>query len=314
MLSIIDCLRGLGVTMEPDAKPTIVLIHGAFADASGWSEVIQRLSALGYSAYAPANPLRGVISDGDYVRTFLSTIQGPVVLAGHSYGGSVITNASVGAPNVRALVYIAAYAPDEGETLAAAGALDGASNDLPGHLLVRPYPGMPDGDGDAYINPEFFHEQFCADLPDALAAVMAVSQRPVDAVVPGHAVRSGGLEDAAELVHGRQQRQRDPAGGGAGNGSPGRRAHGRGQQLPRCLHQPPAGDHRSHTGRRTGQLTPPPSRNSPVRVHLRSRVPPSPADTRTTRGRADDAHRPEAKLLAPASTHTTATASTKTRR
>ncbi len=165
--------------MEPDAKPAIVLIHGAFADASGWSEVIQRLSALGYRAYAPANPLRGVISDGDYVRTFLSTIQGPVVLAGHSYGGSVITNASVGAPDVRALVYIAAYAPEEGETLAAAGALDGASNDLAGHLLVRPYPGMPDGDGDAYINPEFFHEQFCADLPDALAAVMAVSQRPV---------------------------------------------------------------------------------------------------------------------------------------
>jgi hypothetical protein len=117
------------------------------------SEVIQRLSALGYSAYAPANPLRGVISDGDY--------------------------ASVGAPNVRALVYIAAFAPDEGETLLAAGALDGASNDLPRHLIVRPYPGMPDGDGDAYINPEFFHEQFCADLPDALAAVMAVSQRPV---------------------------------------------------------------------------------------------------------------------------------------
>jgi len=178
MLSMTDCLL-TGAMMEPDAKPTIVLIHGAFADASGWSQVIQRLSALGYSAYAPANPLRGVISDGDYVRTFLSTIAGPVVLVGHSYGGSVITNASVGAPNVRALVYIAAYAPDEGETLAAAGALDGASNDLPGHLLVRPYPGMPDGDGDAYINPEFFHEQFCADLPDTLAAVMAVSQRPV---------------------------------------------------------------------------------------------------------------------------------------
>src|SRR5271154_7487417 len=103
MLSMTDCLL-TGAMMEPDAKPTIVLIHGAFADASGWSQVIQRLSALGYSAYAPANPLRGVISDGDYVRTFLSTIAGPVVLVGHSYGGSVITNASVGAPNVPALV------------------------------------------------------------------------------------------------------------------------------------------------------------------------------------------------------------------
>lgn len=235
--------------MEPDAKPAMVLIHGAFADASGWSEVIQRLSALGYSACAPANPLRGVISDGDYVRTFLSTIQGPVVLVGHSYGGSVITNASVGAPNVRALVYIAAYAPDEGETLAAPGALDGASNDLPGHLLVRPYPGMPEGDGDAYINLEFFHEQFCADLPEALAAVMAVSQRPVTLSCLGKPSGPAGWKTLPSwYIHGRQQRQRDPAGGGAGNGGPSRRAHGRDQQLPRRLHQPPTGDHRSHTG------------------------------------------------------------------
>ena len=91
----------------------------------------------------------------------------------------MITNASVGAANVRALVYIAAYAPDEGETLAAAGALDGASNDLADHLVIRPYPGAPDGDGDAYIDPAVFHHQFCADLPEDLAAVMAVSQRPV---------------------------------------------------------------------------------------------------------------------------------------
>jgi pimeloyl-ACP methyl ester carboxylesterase len=170
---------GLEVTMNAEAKPTIVLVHGAFADASGWRGVIERLSALGYSAQAPANPLRGVITDGDYVRTFLNTIEGPVILVGHSYGGSVITNASVGAANVSALVYIAAYAPDEGESLGAAGALDGGSNDLAEHLLVRPYPGMPDGDGDAYINPQFFHAQFCADLPEATAAVMAVSQRPV---------------------------------------------------------------------------------------------------------------------------------------
>lgn len=165
--------------MESDTKPTIVLIHGAFADASGWSDVIQRLAGLSYAAYAPANPLRGVITDGDYIRTFLTTIEGPVVLVGHSYGGSVITNASVGAPNVRALVFIAAYAPDEGETLGASGALDGASNDLANHFVVRPYPGAPDGDGDGYIDPEFFHQLFCADLPEDLAAVMAVSQRAV---------------------------------------------------------------------------------------------------------------------------------------
>lgn len=232
----------LGGQHGADTKPTIVLIHGAFADASGWSDVIQRLSSLGYSAFAPANPLRGVITDGDYVRTFLGTIEGPVVLVGHSYGGSVITNASVGAPNVRALVYIAAYAPDEGESLGAAGALDGGSNDLAGHLLVRPNPGMPDGDGDAYINPEFFHEQFCADLPDELAAVMACQSATRDLVMSRHAVGAGGLDVAAQLVHGRRQRQRDPASRGARDGDPSGVAHGRDRQLPRRLHQPPEGD------------------------------------------------------------------------
>jgi pimeloyl-ACP methyl ester carboxylesterase len=165
--------------MQPDIKPTIVLVHGAFADASGWRGVIERLTGQGFAVLAPPNPLRGVITDGDSVRTFLSTIEGPVVLVGHSYGGSVITNASVGAPNVKALVFISAYAPDEGESLGAAGALDGASNDLVEHLLVRPYAGMAEGDGDAYINPDVFHHQFCADLPADLAAVMAVSQRPI---------------------------------------------------------------------------------------------------------------------------------------
>lgn len=165
--------------MPPDALPTIVLVHGAFADASGWRGVIDRLTARGFAVLAPPNPLRGVITDGDSVRTFVSTIEGPVVLVGHSYGGSVITNASAGAANVKALVFIAAYAPDEGESLGAAGALDGASNDLVQHLLVRPYAGMAEGDGDAYINPDAFHHQFCADLPADVAAVMAVSQRPI---------------------------------------------------------------------------------------------------------------------------------------
>ncbi len=164
---------------SPETLPTVVLVHGAFADASGWGAVIERLTALGYPVYAPANPLRGVITDGESVRTFVSTLDGPVILVGHSYGGSVITNAGAGASNVRALVYIAAYAPDEGETLIAAGALDGASNDLAQHLVVRPYPGAPEGDGDATIDPAVFHHQFCADLPADVAAVMAVSQRAV---------------------------------------------------------------------------------------------------------------------------------------
>jgi pimeloyl-ACP methyl ester carboxylesterase len=165
--------------MASTDKPTIILVHGAFADASGWGDVITDLSNLGYPCYSPANPLRGVVADGDYLRSFVATIDGPVVLVGHSYGGCVITNAGVGAPNVQALVYIAAYAPDEGETLSDAGTLGGGSTDLTKHLILRPYPGAPEGDADGYIDPEFFHELFCADVDDGLAAIMAVSQRAV---------------------------------------------------------------------------------------------------------------------------------------
>jgi pimeloyl-ACP methyl ester carboxylesterase len=102
--------------MAAGSKPTIVLVHGAFADASGWSQVFHELTSRGYPVYAPANPLPGVAADGQYIRTFISTLEGPVVLAGHSYGGCVITNASAGVSSVKALVYIGAYAPDEGET------------------------------------------------------------------------------------------------------------------------------------------------------------------------------------------------------
>jgi pimeloyl-ACP methyl ester carboxylesterase len=165
--------------MTSDSLPTIVLIHGAFADASGWLDVASGLRERGYPVFAPANPLRGVAADGDYIRTFISTIEGPVVLVGHSYGGCVITNASAGAPTVKALVYIAAYAPDEGETLTEAGTLGGGSTDLTKHLVLRPYPGALDGDADGYIDPEFFHELFCADVDAKMAAFMAISQRGV---------------------------------------------------------------------------------------------------------------------------------------
>jgi pimeloyl-ACP methyl ester carboxylesterase len=165
--------------MAQPSKPTIVLVHGAFADASGWSDVFRSLTDRGYDVYAPANPLRGVASDGDYLRSFVSTIEGPVVLAGHSYGGCVITNASAGVPAVKALVYIAAYAPDEGETLTDAGTLGGGSTDLTKHLVLRPYPGAPEGDADGYIDPEYFHELFCADVDPGLARFMAAGQRGV---------------------------------------------------------------------------------------------------------------------------------------
>jgi len=100
------------------AKPTVVFVHGAFADSSGWNSVAGRLIEDGYPVLAFSNPLRGPIADAANLRDFLSTIPGPVVLVGHSYGGAVITNAATGNPNVKALVYVAAYALGEGECCA----------------------------------------------------------------------------------------------------------------------------------------------------------------------------------------------------
>jgi pimeloyl-ACP methyl ester carboxylesterase len=169
--------------------PTIILIHGAFADASGWRDVADGLRERDYTVYAPANPLRGLHSDAEYIRSFATTIDGPVVLVGHSYGGCVITNASAELSNAQALVYIAAYAPDEGETLADAGALGGGSTQLTEHLVTRPYPGAPEGDADGYIDPVYFRELFCADVDPGLAAFMAESQRGV--VLSGLVTPSG---------------------------------------------------------------------------------------------------------------------------
>lgn len=161
-------------------SPTVVLIHGAFADASGWGGVITRLTAAGHTVHAPANPLRSVSGDAAYVRSFVSTIEGPVVLVGHSYGGAVITNAAVGADNVTALVYIAAFALDEGEAVGAATALgsDGPPPDLTQIIVVRPFPDAGEGNADAYLDPAVFPQAFCQDLPPEQAAIMAVSQRP----------------------------------------------------------------------------------------------------------------------------------------
>jgi pimeloyl-ACP methyl ester carboxylesterase len=167
-------------------KPTVVFVHGAFADASGFNASMQDLQRRGFTVYAPANPLRGLAADSDYLKSFLSTITGPVVLVGHSYGGAVITNAATGNPNVKALVYIAAFALDEGETGGAAVALGGGTSLLLPNILTRPYPGAPvinfpnpgDLDQDGYINPATFREVFAADLPAATTALMAASQRP----------------------------------------------------------------------------------------------------------------------------------------
>ena len=155
-------------------KPTVVLVHGAFADSSSWNAVTSRLERQGYPVIGVANPLRGLADDSAYLSSILDTIPGPVVLVGHSYGGAVITDAATGHPNVKALVYIAAFAPDQGETgLAILGQYPGSQ--LSPALTVRPYPGGQD----AYVNPADFRHVFAADVPADKARLMAVGQRPV---------------------------------------------------------------------------------------------------------------------------------------
>ncbi len=160
------------------SKPTIVLVHGAFADSSGWATVVSRLTNDGYPVVAFSNPLRGPVADAEYLRAFLTTIDGPVVLVGHSYGGAVITNAATGDPDVEALVYVAAYAPAEGESVADANHLGGGHTEVTDHLVLRPFPGAVGGDQDAYIDPAHFHRLFAQDLPLRTTNVMAATQRP----------------------------------------------------------------------------------------------------------------------------------------
>jgi pimeloyl-ACP methyl ester carboxylesterase len=149
-------------------RPTIVLVHGAFADASGWNGVIERLQQQGYTVIAPANPLRGVVFDSAYTASLLGQIDGPVLLAGHSYGGAVITNAATSAPNVAGLAFVAAFAPDEGERLGEATS-DSKDSILNTALVQYHYPAGPDGDTSVEfaINPALLREAFAADLPRA---------------------------------------------------------------------------------------------------------------------------------------------------
>jgi pimeloyl-ACP methyl ester carboxylesterase len=167
---------------HPGVKPTIVLVHGAFADASSWNGVIERLQQRGYTVIAPANPLRGVTADSAYTASLLNQINGPVLLAGHSYGGAVITNAATRAPNVVGLVYVAAFAPDEGETL---GDVESGSKDsvLNSALIQYNYPTGQNGETSVEfaINPALIQEAFAADLPAETTALMAATQRPIAA-------------------------------------------------------------------------------------------------------------------------------------
>lgn len=156
-------------------KPTIVFSHGAFADSSGWNDIISTLSALGYPVVATSNPLRGVKYDADYTAATIKTIKGPIVLVGHSYGGMVINAAASGNKQVKALVFVSAFAPEPGESAAdLSGKFPGGTL---GPTLAPPVP-LPDGSNDLYIQPDKFRAQFCADVPEPQAVRMGASQRP----------------------------------------------------------------------------------------------------------------------------------------
>ncbi len=162
--------------MAQSVKPTVVLVHGAFADGSSWNGVANILLKDGYPVVAVANPLRSVKGDAQYVSDILATIKTPVVLVGHSYGGPVISVAANGHPNVKSLVFVSAFAPEAGETPAAlTGKFPGSTL---GAALDAPVP-LADGGKDLYVRKDKFHEQFAADVPAAQAALMAAEQRPV---------------------------------------------------------------------------------------------------------------------------------------
>jgi pimeloyl-ACP methyl ester carboxylesterase len=158
---------------------TVVLVHGAFADASSWSGVIERLQTKGITVTAPANPLRGIAADSAYLAAVLGQIEGPIVAVGHSYGGAVITNAATDVENVVGLVYVAAFAPDEGEAL---GVVEAGSKDsvLNSALVPRTYP-TADGRSatEFYIDPAKARDAFAGDLTDQQAGLIAATQRPV---------------------------------------------------------------------------------------------------------------------------------------
>jgi pimeloyl-ACP methyl ester carboxylesterase len=170
------------VTPAKHSKPTIVLVHGAWADGSSWDGVVENLQAKGYTVDVPPNPLRGLAPDSAYLRDYLKTIKGPIVLAGHSYGGAVITNAATGNANVKALVYVDAFIPDKGESLLSL--LTPKNPEEPGlnpeELFNSvPFPGAPKGVSDLYLKTEAFIGALANGLPKAEAAALAATQRPV---------------------------------------------------------------------------------------------------------------------------------------
>src|SRR6201994_884838 len=164
-------------------KPTIVLVHGAWAYGSSWNAVSKELQGQGFTVLTPTNLLRGVASDAAYVASFLQQrTTGPVVLVGHSYGGVVTTNAGAAGGDVKALVYVDAFIPDEGETVFQVLGGSGSAFDIPDPTAVLDivgYPGAAEGDAEAFLKPATVHEAFAQDLPEADRWLIVASQRPI---------------------------------------------------------------------------------------------------------------------------------------
>jgi len=181
--------------MPESIQPTVVLVHGAFADASGFGGVIRELNAAGYRVLAPPNPLRSVAGDAATISAVLGAIGGPVVLVGHSYGGAVITQAAARADNVTGLVYLAAFGLDVGESCASVQAPFPAPM-LATTAVPTPYdaPGAAGGP-DLYIGQDGFHDTFCADSPADLAQLMYATQRPLAAAALGENATAAGWKN-----------------------------------------------------------------------------------------------------------------------
>jgi pimeloyl-ACP methyl ester carboxylesterase len=180
-VTAVDLRYCLKLDLVTGPKPTIVLVHGAWADSGSWNAVIQRLQRHGYTVYAPPDPLQGLSYDSATIADFLHTITGPIVLVGHSYGGEVITNAAVGDSQVKALVYDDAYLPAKGEDLVDLTKTGScfAVSDLSTVFNFAPFPGAPSGVYDAYVKPSVFPGCFANGLPAREGAVLGATQRPM---------------------------------------------------------------------------------------------------------------------------------------
>jgi pimeloyl-ACP methyl ester carboxylesterase len=177
-------IASAGTTSRPapasGPKPSIVLVHGAWADSSSWDAVASQLQRDGYTVYVPPNPLLGLTYDPAFIRNFLHTISGPIILVGHSYGGAVITNAATGDNQVKALVYVDAFAPAQGQTVGQLVSTHPGSCVLPpANVIAQPYPGAPKGAVDVYIKQSVFPSCIANGLPASEAQVLAATQRPL---------------------------------------------------------------------------------------------------------------------------------------